>query len=121
MVGEERAALDWGSAGDWFERAVEEVFADKPSTAGEPKSAGIKTDKVLDELTAALTTLFDNRNVRAGASFDEELYAKARPLFEKMFARLREQEAEQAAEYESILKRIGAAERFAREWDPTTK
>ena len=43
MVGEERAALDGGSAGDWFERALEEVFADTPSTVGEAeKSAGIR-------------------------------------------------------------------------------
>jgi hypothetical protein len=103
---------------DIVQRAIDEAFAEEPSMNA-AKSAGIKTDKVADEIAAALRDLFDGKDTRGtGQTFDEEIYAKAKPLFDRLMNHGLEQEAEQQADHQSILRTIAKAQRMARDRKP---
>ena len=88
--------------GDLFDQAIAEVFAvGHSSTRDFAKSAGTKTDRIIDEIAAALNDLFGGTNTgRLSETFDEEIYAKAKPLFERLVNHALQQEAEQLAEHQ---------------------
>ena len=123
MVGDKgsgSAAVSTDTA-DAVKRAIDEAFAEERSTNASKaaKSAGVKTDKVADEIAAGLRELFDGKDTgRTGETFDEEVYAKAKPLFERLMNYALQQEAEQHAERQSILRTIAKAQRMTREWKP---
>lgn len=124
MVGDKGSgwAAVSAEAADAVRQALDEIFAEESSTnASKPtKSAGVKTDKVADEIAAALSELFSGKDTgAAGQTFDEEVYAKAKPLFDRLLNLIFEEEAEQRAEHESILRTIAEAHRVAQERKPT--
>ena len=53
-----------------------------------------------------------------GRTFDEAVYAKAKPLFERLLNYALQQEAEQHADHQCILRTIAEAQRMTREWKP---
>lgn len=75
-----------GGLGDAVQRGGQPGLADERSTAEVAKSAAKKTASALDEAAAGLFELFgggDPTRLGSGPTFDEQTYAKAKPLFIK--------------------------------------
>jgi predicted RNA methylase len=121
-----------------FDDAFADVFGEEPAkapTVGEAAASAAKnTLQAADAAMDALTTLFGNKDrLGSGPSFDEETWAKAKPLFQAAIQKFKAAGADIKAMLVALMRELRDVrqwtaemvqnarpylERFAREWKP---